>query len=91
MISQCTDRLGQMISGDVDLRQMSAADQTFHREVFSVEVRNQKLRQIYTRVAGLSHCQSLADQRYIRLGQFDGMNYREIGAPSYMDRALSKS
>jgi len=53
LINQCTDRLGQMISGDVDLRKMSAAAQTFHREIFSTEVRNGRLRQIYRRVAGV--------------------------------------
>jgi glycosyltransferase involved in cell wall biosynthesis len=53
LINQCTDRLGQMISRNVDLRKMSAAAQTFHREVFSTEVRNRRLRQIYRRVAGV--------------------------------------
>ena len=54
LIEQCVDRLDRMISGDVDLRKMSAAAQVFHRELFSVEVRNRKLRQIYRRVAGVS-------------------------------------
>jgi glycosyltransferase involved in cell wall biosynthesis len=55
LIEQSINCLERMISGDVDLRKMSAAAQTFHREVFSIEVRNGKLRQIYNRVAGLSH------------------------------------
>ena len=54
LIEQSIDCIDRMISGGVDLRKMSAAAQTFHREVFSVEVRNRKLRQIYNRVAGLS-------------------------------------
>jgi len=53
LINQCVDRLGQMISGEVDIRKMSAAAQTFHREIFSPEVRNERLRQIYRRVAGV--------------------------------------
>jgi glycosyltransferase involved in cell wall biosynthesis len=52
LVEQSINCLERMISGDVDLRKMSAAAQTFHREVFSVEVRNRKLRQIYRRVAG---------------------------------------
>lgn len=55
LVEQCIDRLERMISGNVDVRKMSAAAQEFHREVFSIEVRNLKLRQIYNRVAGLSH------------------------------------
>jgi glycosyltransferase involved in cell wall biosynthesis len=53
LINQCVDRLDRMVSGDVDLRKMSAAAQTFHREIFSTEVRNERLRQIYRRVAGV--------------------------------------
>jgi len=53
LTNQCIDRLERMISGDVDLREMSAAAQTFHREIFSTEVRNGRLRQIYRRVAGM--------------------------------------
>ena len=55
LMEQSTNCLEMMISGDVNLRKMSAAAQTFHREIFSTEVRNGKLRQIYNRVAGLSH------------------------------------
>jgi len=55
LIEQCVNRLERMISGDVDLVVMSAAAQAFHREMFSIEVRNQKLRQIYRRVAGLAN------------------------------------
>jgi glycosyltransferase involved in cell wall biosynthesis len=53
LTNQCVDRLERMASEEVDLRKMSAAAQTFHREVFSPEVRNDKLRQIYRRVAGV--------------------------------------
>jgi glycosyltransferase involved in cell wall biosynthesis len=54
LIEQSINCLEMMISGEMDLRKMSAATQAFHREVFSIEVRNRKLRDIYRRVAGLS-------------------------------------
>lgn len=54
LIEQSVDRLERMLLGEVDLRAMSAVAQEFHREVFSIDVRNRRLRQVYRRVASLA-------------------------------------
>jgi glycosyltransferase involved in cell wall biosynthesis len=51
LVEQSVDCIDRMIRGDVDLQAMSTAAQAFQREVFAVEARNRKLRQIYQRVA----------------------------------------
>ena len=52
LIEQCVDCLDHMIRGDVDIRRMSSAAQQFHRETFSLEAHNSRLREIYRKVAG---------------------------------------
>lgn len=52
VIEQSVEYLEKMISGQVDMQAMRQAARRLHRERFSPEARNAKLRQIYNRALG---------------------------------------